>query len=1154
MRHKILLALLLAGSTVPTWAEVGVAANLSGTASVQQDGRKVTGKVLDENGEPVIGASIKVTGTTTGTITDFDGNFTLNNVPKGAKIEISYIGYLTQTVEAKGNEPLTIKLAEDNQMLDEVVVVGYGTQRVKDLTGSATNVKVEDIIDLPGASLVDALAGQVVGLSVNESSGRPGATGSFTIRQPMSFDESSTNFNQPLIVIDDIVQVDENGEPSMTAFNMLDPSEIETMTVLKDASAAVYGARASSGVILVKTKRGKAGKPSISYSAKLDFADAVSHAKVMSPYELGVFTNRMFDATDRINENNNMAYYKYSDEELERLKTMNYDWLDRAWHSSLSHRHALNVQGGSETVTYFAGITYQNQDTNLGEVQDFDKWTFRAGGEINVAAGLKLSASVSGYSTNQTEVNDQAKIGRGPWGPSSTNDYLALRHMPGYIPVEYTINDPTTGNPTTYFVSPWNGPQDTNSYTDSSLGDGIQAWNFFANEASGARNNHERNGYNANFSLNWEVPFIKGLSIKGTYSISYDNSLGNEVGAYYSLARATNIYDPGMHLLGDNSTWTVLNYGDPNSTALDNKPTVTYAKSTSKSEQMNLTINYARTFGQHDVSGTFVIERAENEGHEEQLYYQGPGQIYNGTSSTSGTLSQNGSQTYFHKYESGALSYIGRFNYKYGERYLAQFLFRADASTKFAPENYWGFFPTGSFGWVVSEENFFKKSKLADWIDFLKVRYSIGKTGKDNVAAWTWLQIYNISPTSGLGFGSLGGMPTSGASINGTVNRDIRWDTTIKNNVGIDINLLKNRLSVSTDFYYDKTKDLIMAITDAETPIYIGAALPNVNYGKKDAWGWEISARWNDQIEQSLLPSWGPIKYSIGMDYSISWNKTVLGQEPTFDYPGYIENETSWTGYRGMGHEWGFKTWKHTSGGDGILRTQEDIDNYWQYLTDLATAAGTTPSYLGIESKEEMELGMLAYQDLRGDIDTANETIAGPNGRVSDDHSEDFAKLANNRRHGINTKLGLQWGNFSWSAQISTSWGGYNAIDIEETGVGSDDFIWSQFSIVNDMFDPVSNPNGKYPSMAVDNAWSKASDFWQVSSFRMYVRNMRFAYTLPKEWTSKLKIDKLQLSLTGNNLWDFHNPFPDHYRNMYDDTTTGYPTLRTWTLGINLTL
>ena len=1127
---------------------------MSGTATVQQDGRKVTGKVLDENGETVIGASVKVVGSTLGTITDFDGNFSLNNVPAGAKLEISYIGYVTQTVEAKGDAPLTIKLSEDNQMLDEVVVVGYDTQRVKDLTGSATNVKVEDIIDLPGASLVDALAGQVVGLSVDASSGRPGATGSFTIRQPMSFDEANSNFNQPLIVIDDIVQVDENGEPSMTTFNMLDPSEIETMTVLKDASAAVYGARASAGVILVKTKRGKAGKPSISYSAKLDFADAVSHAKVMNAYDLGVHTNRMFDAVDRINENNDKAYYKYSDAELERLKDLNYDWLDRAWHSSLSHRHALNVQGGSETVTYFAGITYQNQDTNLGDVQDFDKWTFRAGGEINVAAGLKLSASVSGYSTTQTEVNDQGKIGRGPWGPSSSNDYLGLRHMPRYIPIETTINDPTTGDPTTYYVSPWNGPQDNKTYTDSNFGSAIQAWNFFANEASGSRRNHERNGYNANFSLTWEVPFIKGLSVKGTYSISYDNTTGNNVGAYYSLARVTNINEPDMHLLGDHTTWTVLNYGDPNSDALDNKPTVNYSKQTSKTEQMNLTINYARTFGQHDVSGTFVIERAEGEGNDEQLYYQGPGLSYNGTSGTSGTLSTNGSQTYFHKYESGSMSYIGRFNYKYGERYLAQFLFRADASTKFAPENYWGFFPTGSIGWVVSEENFFKKSKLSEYVDFFKVRYSIGKTGKDNVNAWTWLQLYNISASSGLGFGDLGGMPTLGAEINGTVNRDIRWDTTIKQNVGIDLTLLRNRLSLSTDFYYDKTKDLIMNITDAETPIYIGAALPNVNYGKKDAWGWELSVRWNDQIQQSLLPTWGPIKYSIGMDYSISWNKTVRGQEPTFDYPGYIDNESSWTGYRGMGHEWGFKVWKNTSSGDGILRTQQDIDNYWQYLTDLATAAGTTPSYLGIESKDEMELGMLAYQDLRGDIDTENKTIAGPNGRVTDDHAEDYGILANNRRHGINTKLGLQWGNFSWSAQISTSWGGYAGIDIETTGTGSGDFIWSQFSIVKDMFDPVSNPDGKYPSMAVSNAWGRPSDFWQVSSFRMYVRNMRFAYTLPKEWTNKLKIDKLQLSLTGNNLWDFYNPYPDHFRNMYDDITTGYPTLRTWTLGINLTL
>ena len=230
MRHKILLALLLAGSTVPTWAEVGVAANLSGTASVQQDGRKVTGKVLDETGEPVIGASIKVTGTTTGTITDFDGNFTLNNVPQGAKIEISYIGYLTQTVEAKGNEPLTIKLAEDNQMLDEVVVVGYGTQKAKDVTGSIGVITPKEIEDLPVSNLGAALAGQIPGLSVSGGSGRPGEGATLSIRQSFNYSKDGGN-SIPMVVIDDVIQIDPNtGLPTLETFNMLDPSEIESIS------------------------------------------------------------------------------------------------------------------------------------------------------------------------------------------------------------------------------------------------------------------------------------------------------------------------------------------------------------------------------------------------------------------------------------------------------------------------------------------------------------------------------------------------------------------------------------------------------------------------------------------------------------------------------------------------------------------------------------------------------------------------------------------------------------------------------------------------------------------------------------------------------------------------------------------------------------
>nr|WP_243462601.1 SusC/RagA family TonB-linked outer membrane protein [Bacteroides stercorirosoris] len=793
---------------------------------------------------------------------------------------------------------------------------------------------------------MDALSGQVVGLSVTQSDGRPGSTGTFKVRQPMSFSEgNSASFNQPLIVIDDVVQVDENGEPSMIAFNMLNQSEIESMTVLKDASAAVYGSRASAGVILVKTKRGSVGTPKISYSGKLDFADAVSHAKTMSAYELGVFTNRLYNQADIVNGNNNNAYYKYSPAELEAMKELNYNWLDEAWHSSVSHRHSLTVNGGSEKVTFFAGINYQKQDTNLGDVQDYTKWTFRAGGEVKVTSGLKLSATISGYNSDKVGNNIQTNVGAGPWGNQiASRDYAMLNHMPKYIPWETSIYDEVSGKTESYYVSPWGGPQILDTKPDASVS-GTSVWNYFAEEASKSRSYHETNGYSANFSLTYDVPFIKGLNLKGTYAISYNNSHSNLVGDYFTLARAGNTNQPEMHLLGDYTEWGLINYGDPNGDNLDKKPTVKYAKTTSKSEQYSFAISYNRIFGKHDVSATAVVERAEGKGDDLSQLYRGLGLSYGGTSATAGTLSSDAQGTYYRKYESGSLSYIGRASYKYDNRYLAQFVFRSDASTKFAPENYWAFFPTGSIGWVASEEKFFNNSFLGKIFDFLKVRYSLGKTGKDNVEAWKWLQIYNIKPTGGMGFGSLGGQYTSGANINGTANRNIKWDTTIKHNIGLDMNMLDNRLSITTDFYYDKTKDLIMTISDPEEPIYVGAKLPSINYGKKDAWGFELSVRWSDDIKQSLLPSWGPIKYSIGMDYGVSWNKTVLGLDPTFDYPAEAANRSDYTGYHGMGGEYGFRTWKHTSSGDGILRNQADIDNYWDYLTKLAEAAVLPPTF-----------------------------------------------------------------------------------------------------------------------------------------------------------------------------------------------------------------
>ena len=379
MRHKILLALLLAGSTVPSWAEVGVAASLSNTASVQQTGRKVTGKVLDEKGETIIGASVKVVGTTLGTITDFDGNFTLNNVPEGKKIEISYIGYISQSLEPKGNQLLTIKLKEDTKTLDEVVVVGYGTQKAKDVTGSIGVITPKEIEDLPVSNLGAALAGQIPGLSVSGGDGRPGEAATISIRQSFNYSKDGGNTN-PMVVIDDVIQIDPNtGLPTMETFNMLDVSEIESVSVLRDASAAIYGSRASQGAIIVKTKRGKAGVPRINYSGKFGVNDAVSHPKVLKGSDYGRFSNSFNIANGKINTGTDGWKNKlWSEDELKYMDTVDYDWLDEAWSSSFSMNHSLNVSGGSEKATYFAGASYYSQDANLGK-QDYSKWTFRAG-------------------------------------------------------------------------------------------------------------------------------------------------------------------------------------------------------------------------------------------------------------------------------------------------------------------------------------------------------------------------------------------------------------------------------------------------------------------------------------------------------------------------------------------------------------------------------------------------------------------------------------------------------------------------------------------------------------------------------------------------------------------------------------------------------
>jgi hypothetical protein len=401
-----------------------------------------------------------------------------------------------------------------------------------------------------------------------------------------------------------------------------------------------------------------------------------------------------------------------------------------------------------------------------------------------------------------------------------------------------------------------------------------------------------------------------------------------------------------------------------------------------------------------------------------------------------------------------------------------------------------------------------------------------------------------------MGFGSSGGMYTYGLTPETAPNPDIKWDRTTQRNIGVDIGMLRNRLTVTLDGYYNAGRNLITDMSGAlNVPITVGGSFAEQNYGSVNSWGTEISVTWNDKIGRD-------ISYSIGANFGWSNNKVLQSIERPFDYESKLNASGVRTiGYSSYGPVWGYRTWKGTSTGDGILRTDADLDAYWGYLTDLASKAGTTPYYnaggLAISNRNGMRKGMMAYEDVAGYLNAVDKTIGGQNGRIEDE--QDYVKLANSSRsYGFNLNLNFTWKFITVATQISTGWGGYNSIDRVKQGTSSTNAGWSQVAYLNDMYDSTDNPNGKYPNMAFYDAAYKNSDFWTISSFRCLIRNLNIGFNVPKEWAAKAHFSSARLVLSGYNLWDLVNPYPGKYRNMYDSPNVGYPTLRTWALGVNL--
>lgn len=1076
-----------------------------------QNTRTVTGTVMDDLGEPIIGAAVKVVDSPVGTVTDIDGKFSLS-VKEGSKLTISFIGYISQTITNLNNPKIV--LMEDVAKLDEVVVVGYGTQKMKNVTGAIETLSTDEIKDLSVGSLGDALSGMMSGLHVSSGGGRPGSTPSLQIRQSSintSVTPTSTRGGDadpsPLYVIDDFISTEE-------AFNNLDVSEVESITVLKDASAAVYGARAAYGVILVKTKRGKVGTPSISYNGQFGFTDALKLPKMLSAYDYGRIYNaaRAAGTSTSDTESDNLRTQYFQTDELDTMRGLNYDLVDKEWSAAWTQRHSLNINGGTDKATYFAGASYFSQEGNMGRL-DYDRWNFRAGVNANIGKWTKASFQISG------DMGEQNNARNGISGGGTDADFNSLMtHLP-FVP------DYIGGRPVVY-----TGMQNVSSNLTA-----VQLYNFRAVQNSPDNTENQTNNMSINGSLEHDFGWFKwtkGLKLKASYSRNIVNGKSNNIGTKINVYRLLNRGGSGGHLYtGDDIDLDESNFG---TFTLDNGNLLTRTMNKTDSYQMNLTLSYARQFGLHNVSGLFSIEKAESEYEYVTGNITDPFSFTDGQSNSTATGATQ--TTTFSRTESGMLSYIGRLNYSYADKYLFEFLLRSDASTKFAPENYWGMFPSWSAGWVMSEESWFNKEKLG--IDFLKIRGSFGILGRDNIQPWLWTQLYSRNADKGPVFGTSSNT-SSGASFQMPqrgVNRDVHWDKTYKTNLGIDVRMLDNRFGITLDAYYDMGRELFTTFTGTSFyPTTVGTQATPENFGEVDTYGVELTLNWKDKIGKDF-------SYLVKLTTGYSDNKIKeAGFQATPGFDDIVRGERS---DRGV---WGYECL-------GMFRSYQEIEEYF--------ATNNITSYLG-NSKENIHPGTLIYRDVRGQRN-ADGSYGEKDGVIDEN---DYVKISHraNNPYGLTMNFGASYKNFSFSAQFGASWGAYALMqtNLRQESYSNMEYknvsaIWKDMYVYEDVLDAsgnvtaAMNRNAKYPNLKYSAINGQASTFWKVSAANIRLRNLTVAYSLPKEWMKPLGISSCRLNLTCQNLLSFYNPYDGGVWDTWAGTYGNYPNLRKFTLGVNV--
>lgn len=1033
----------------------------------QSSSKVVTGTVLDAFNEPVIGANVSVKGTTNGTITDIDGKFTLDASGQGTLL-ISYIGYIPQEIPIGNKTVFQVILKEDTQTLDEVVVVGYGTQKKVNLTGSIAAIKTDDLGYIPTSNLSNTLAGRAPGVNITNNSGFAGASSSISIRG---------SFGEPLYVINNIIR-------DKTAFDALDPNEVESINILKDAaSASIYGSKAGNGVVLVTTKKGSQQKPMFQYKASYTAASTTRPIQDYTATDELIFLNKVASFQNSVLENPDPNFQvPYGDSYFEYFKDKSYNINDMIWQNPWNQEHNISVNGGNERIIYYMMLGYHGEEGSYQNT-DYNRYNFRSDITANITDAFKVNLNLSG---NERDYN------RFYWPYDSDPESMTLsdfyrttfnqsRLRPWYVDEKGNPSDTRTEYPT--------------ATGGSHFGELVMGDNY---EKTKARN------FEAilRFDLSLDK-YVKGLNLAvvGQYNGADRNRkrfATHNKSYLFQNGSVDNIFIPGPV---DSNKMNIHNLGNTYENIQENIWL-------DQSYQFNAMINYNRSFEKHQVSGMMAYEIAESKakyvtGTAEDLLTSSIDQIF--------VASKDALRRYFdgNESEDARLSWIGRFNYNYDDRYIAEFSFRNDGNAKFGPGKRWGFFPSVSLGWRISNEPFMK----ADWISNLKIRGSFGTTGDDTdtsvdngkLELFGWRNKFQSADKGYM----IGDTYYQAIKIGATPNPFLTWATLEVYDAGVDYGFFNNALVGEFDFFHKKKTDILQQRVSSVPDTY-GRDKAAENYAEQAWIGFELSMRYNGHLKD--------VNYSVYANMGYVKDKWLKYDEP--------ENLPEWKSR--IGHPD-----KYIKGyiAEGIIRTQEQLDA----LPEDFTQFGRKPM-----------LGQILYQDIR----STNETL-GADGKID---SNDWDYLSRKATPRINYGFGF---NAEWKGiSIDALFQGVSAYDrIVKTNNGDGIFQVSDrpyFSLWTDDVWTPENPDAKYP--AATGEWSPeygaaGSTFWVRNGAYLRLKNLNIAYTLPSKWYNQLGLSKVQIFGNATNLFCISGM--DEY-DPEQDKMDSYPIMKTFTAGLNI--